>query len=589
MKAGKRKVKDIRRFLEASYQEEPPEKIDDWILDKDLTTKTAKVYYNPKTKEAVVAHRGTKGATDWANNLAYLTGTYEYTPRYKEGKSVQDKAEQKYGKKNISTLGHSQGAVLARKTGADTKEVINVNPAYAFEIPKKNEYNIRSSSDIVSSLYDPVSKAREVLYPSYSKKHDITIPSQSVTDILGEHKYNILERLGDREIGVGAGVNFSSNNIRMYNRRASALGYNGDDIDWTNNNGALGTPYINQGKNPIGVVGGLNIGRAFKKAFNPVKKAFSDVGHKLSKAGEAINPMTYALKSKGITKAMKQSGDLTQNELLPAVVSAGKPVFDATAMAASTALTGNPVLGKVAANTLWKQMVEKKGFDPRKRQRSQELGELSSTFGQAAAKPMKASLGGSIWKEFKKRDKQRRKVGGTRKQDVVSRLNQLRNVAQNIIENEDIEMPEDEELDEDFGNLQYFLSDAYQQELMNEIYNAPDEWDDDDNNLLDETEGWVSESIQNIMNTIDIPPMEAGRRGGTRKQEMSDKLNNLRQMAEYILHPQSRIPFPEEDDPNFDDDIIDLNNVWAFTQPYYQSLLTSALDNAPDEWNTPNW
>ena len=50
---------------------------------------------------------------------------------------------------------------------------------------------------------------------------------------------------------------------------------------------------------------------------------------------------------------------------------------------------------------------------------------------------MKASLGGSIWKEFRKRDKQRRKVGGTRKQDVVSRLNQLQGLAENIIENED--------------------------------------------------------------------------------------------------------------------------------------------------------
>jgi hypothetical protein len=155
------------------------------------------------------------------------------TPRYKKGKSVQDKAEKKYGKENISTIAHSQGAVLARKLGSDTKEVINVNPLYTFERPKKNEYNIRSSTDVVSGLYAPVAKVREVLYPHYSKKHDITIPSQSATDVLEEHSLRILDRLGDKEIGVGAGNNISFNSImKSGGRRTKELGYTGDDIDW---------------------------------------------------------------------------------------------------------------------------------------------------------------------------------------------------------------------------------------------------------------------------------------------------------------------------------------------------------------------
>jgi hypothetical protein len=93
---------------------------------------------------------------------------------------------------------------LARKLGSDTKEVINVNPAFKGEIPKKNEYNIRSDADVVSGLYAPVAKIRSILTPGTSKKHDITIAHES-RNPLSEHSADITRRLGDKEIGVGAG------------------------------------------------------------------------------------------------------------------------------------------------------------------------------------------------------------------------------------------------------------------------------------------------------------------------------------------------------------------------------------------------
>jgi len=200
------KPNEIKSLLDASYQDKPSSKIGDWELDDKLSTPTAVVYYNPITDEAVVAHRGTQGVTDWGNNIAYALGAYELTPRYREGKKVQDEAERKYGKKNISTLGHSQGAVLARKLGADTKEIINVNPAYSGEIPAKNEYNIRSSNDVVSSAFAPVASARKILFPKYSKKRDIKIKAETLNP-LTEHSYDILDRLDqDKTIGVGSGL-----------------------------------------------------------------------------------------------------------------------------------------------------------------------------------------------------------------------------------------------------------------------------------------------------------------------------------------------------------------------------------------------
>ena len=200
---GKLKASHIKGFINQSYEEFPEDSINGWVLDKTLSNENAKVYYRPDSKEAVITHRGTQGVTDWGNNVAYAFGVYGMTDRFKQGKEVQDKTNAKYGSANVSTLGHSQGSILARSLGEKTKEIINLNPAYSGEIPKKNEYNIRSSADVVSGLYKPVSSIRSVLFPSYTKKHDIIIPSDSSFDVLGNHSADVLDKLGDQEIGAG--------------------------------------------------------------------------------------------------------------------------------------------------------------------------------------------------------------------------------------------------------------------------------------------------------------------------------------------------------------------------------------------------
>jgi hypothetical protein len=151
--------------------------------------------------------------------------------------------------------------------------------------------------------------------------------------------------------------------------------------------------YYNIGTNPLGVIGG-KIKNPFKKVGKAFDKAGVAMNKGMAKTATAINPMTYVLGSKTGRNLGIGLGDVTNNYLLPAVVSAGKPIYDATAITASTMLTGNPVLGKAVADTVWNEMVAKKGYDPRDRQKSKELGELSGVAGQALAKPYSASLGG---------------------------------------------------------------------------------------------------------------------------------------------------------------------------------------------------
>jgi len=188
---------NLKMFIDASYEphEKKKENINGYILDRDLTQPTATVYYNPSNNHCVVIHRGTEGTVkDWSNNLMYAFGSYNMTERFKIGREVEEKAINKYGAGNVSTVGHSQGAVLARKLGKNTKEIINVNPAYINEKPYYHEYDVRSSGDVVSAAKKPFTPLYNILYPTL-KGNVLTIPSAKPYSVLNEHKPSILDRL----------------------------------------------------------------------------------------------------------------------------------------------------------------------------------------------------------------------------------------------------------------------------------------------------------------------------------------------------------------------------------------------------------
>jgi hypothetical protein len=193
LSGGKLSIKHIKQMLKASYKD-APERIDDFILDKQLSGKYGVVYYNPNTGQAVVSHRGTLENVDWFNNISYAMGSYKNTARYEIGRKMQEKAEKKYGASNISTIGHSQGSALARELGQNTKEIITLNPAYKGEKPLKNEYNIRSSRDVVS-----------IGLHGTKRGHDLLIPAKSYNP-LTEHNIDILDRV-DQNMMYGAGLN----------------------------------------------------------------------------------------------------------------------------------------------------------------------------------------------------------------------------------------------------------------------------------------------------------------------------------------------------------------------------------------------
>ncbi len=192
---GKLGRDELKGLLDASYDGRA--KVGDWTIDKQLSTKTSKVY--SKGDRAVVAHRGTEGITDWGNNLAFALGgeyLYKKTDRYKEAEAVQKKAEKKYGAKNVSTIGHSQGGLQAELLGSKSKEIITLNKATHPLIKRHsgNQTDIRSDRDIVSIATK--TPTTEIKAESYNP--------------LKEHSPDILNRVSaDTEYGSGLWSNAS--------------------------------------------------------------------------------------------------------------------------------------------------------------------------------------------------------------------------------------------------------------------------------------------------------------------------------------------------------------------------------------------
>ena len=119
---------------------------------------------------------------------------------------MYDNALKKYKNFQFESIGHSQGSLLARLLSDKSINSIQLNPAYKAEQLKDNEYIIRSSGDVVSTLTVPKKMINSVLYPSWSKEHFITIPAETNNPIT-EHKIDILNRLDqNKKIGRGGAL-----------------------------------------------------------------------------------------------------------------------------------------------------------------------------------------------------------------------------------------------------------------------------------------------------------------------------------------------------------------------------------------------
>ena len=142
------------RLLENSYQDKPKEEIGGYLIDKSLSGKRVQVYTNDEGK-AVIAHRGTKGFQDILTDVKVMFGNKD-NDRFKHAKKIQKQAEEKYGKENTTTIGHSLGSIIAEDVGQKSDKLITYNkPVGLLDINKKvsnKQTDIRTSRDPLSLL-----------------------------------------------------------------------------------------------------------------------------------------------------------------------------------------------------------------------------------------------------------------------------------------------------------------------------------------------------------------------------------------------------------------------------------------------------
>ena len=197
--------KNLKKMLAGTYDKRNKD-IGDFKIDKSLSGKRAKVWYNDKNGQSVTAHRGTANLKDWGTNVGMAVG-YEKGNRFKHANKVQKQSEKKYGTENMTTIGHSLGGRIAEKYGKNSNEIITLNkavtPKTMFDKVPNKQYDIRSSSDVVSALQFG------------QKNRNLTNIKTKSNNPLLEHNTNILNRRGDKSFGK---INLNDNNNNVNNK-----------------------------------------------------------------------------------------------------------------------------------------------------------------------------------------------------------------------------------------------------------------------------------------------------------------------------------------------------------------------------------
>lgn len=146
----------FRTILKNSYATNQAASIEGYNRDSSLSGKRVQVYYNPKTNQTVIAHRGTQGFQDWITDMRYVFDNNTHTNRFEHSRNIQQQAEAKYKNSKITTVGHSLGGALAEHSASEKSKVVTYNGAVNFQDaiakPTPEHTHVRTSNDIVSVL-----------------------------------------------------------------------------------------------------------------------------------------------------------------------------------------------------------------------------------------------------------------------------------------------------------------------------------------------------------------------------------------------------------------------------------------------------
>ncbi len=219
LKGGKIKIDLVKRLIMASYGKTKSNTVDGYVRDTSISRAHTIVFVDEANKHVVVVHRPTDNLYDVASDVFMSVGLF--TPRFKEAKTVQDKALKKYKGYRISVIGYSLGASVAEKVSKDsTKDIHEIilmsKPVTPHDVLIGQKANEKTTE--IRSTADPVS----VLKPlqTQDREKQVIVPNKTM-NMLKEHNVKeVLERLDpDMEVGEGSGVIAYQSLMKMNNKQ----------------------------------------------------------------------------------------------------------------------------------------------------------------------------------------------------------------------------------------------------------------------------------------------------------------------------------------------------------------------------------
>ena len=149
----------LKKFIDLSYEPKNMSAPEGFELDAPLSDSRVKVYTKNNSKDVIVTHRGSVGASDWIDNARYaVSGDVTGSATYKLHRARHKKAVEKYGASNIIAIGHSRAGLYIQELQKEfpIKENITYNKASGFhDIGRQNDANqtdVRVGNDVVSLL-----------------------------------------------------------------------------------------------------------------------------------------------------------------------------------------------------------------------------------------------------------------------------------------------------------------------------------------------------------------------------------------------------------------------------------------------------
>lgn len=157
---------------------------ENFTIDKDLSDRNRKVFYNPTTKEVVVSERGTElkdkknRYKDIQSDALLFLGLENYDPRVKQSKRKLNAIADKYSDADITYTGHSLGGQVASVVAKDkrVKKAITYNKGFSplSDRGTGKATNYYTQGDLISNVGALLSKGKNVVERSSKKnKHAI--------------------------------------------------------------------------------------------------------------------------------------------------------------------------------------------------------------------------------------------------------------------------------------------------------------------------------------------------------------------------------------------------------------------------------